>query len=610
MKCQNCGHDNPASTAFCEECGELLSHKLNARAATGAWGFIRENEGEIVDNLSDGELDFDKEDIDELEKKFMEGVEDWAAMPGNKPVRKPEKPAAPAKPEPAAPAAPQRRSLFDEADRFAEGAKSSAKAGADEAVDELDAFEPQPVRRRQQPAQQRSQQASAQRPERRSKEPARRLESRNNGEDTGAKSKRGIIPIIIVGVLLLALIGGIVWYLMNNKDSGANGENAKTEINVDPNDPNKYNITVHEKEGTVLVFETSAGNQTEHTVSHKNYIIFNVGKAELLPVEPIETNPCEVTPKIYIKGADGELTPIKFDPVEINAPEISVTFNKSDEFKAEEGVAELTGRIDNPAQYGAEITVNGEKVNIDANGGFAYSTKFDMEGSYPLEFIAKLNGYVIYKKTFTVGVDKTLTPEEVIIIPEGIENYTRLSNADEFISVSGNVPKGSQLSVVSSDPDFSLRGEPELDENGKFNFTVNMPVAGKAYPFTIVVTTPSGTEYRREYSVERPPVYTEYVQRCWAENYDEMSKPARAESKQPFRFKCTVTEIVYDGDYLIVRATLSTDPSKTIEIEYHDHYASASNLEAGEAYMMSGYPLGIDEEGMLRMYVWFVDDKH
>ena len=193
MKCQNCGHDNPASTAFCEECGELLSHKLNARAAAGAWGFIRENEGEIVDNLSDGELDFDKVDIDELEKKFMEGVEDWAAMPGNKPVRKPEKPAAPAKPEPAAPAAPQRRSLFDEADRFAEGAKSSAKAGADEAVDELDAFEPQPVRRRQQPAQQRSQQASAQRPERRSQEPARRLESRNNGEDTGAKSKRGII---------------------------------------------------------------------------------------------------------------------------------------------------------------------------------------------------------------------------------------------------------------------------------------------------------------------------------------------------------------------------------------------------------------------------------
>ncbi|MBQ3937879.1 MAG: hypothetical protein II724_00900 [Clostridia bacterium] len=619
MKCQNCGHENPASIAFCENCGELMSRKQNAKGnGNGAWGFIRDNAEEIDKDLGAEELDFDTEDIDELEMKFMDGVEDWASMPGNS-SSKPAKPAKPVQTEqPAENEPPRKRNLFDEADRFAKDGKTAARATeAEEIVKPAKTEEkaqpvkqPKPVEPVRRATQQRSSQpAKREQPapvRQQSRKPAENTNNRSKSGSTGGKFKR-LLPFIIVGAVILALIVGIV--AMLSKGIGSSGVKT-TEANIDPNNPNKYNITVRAKEGTVLVYETSSGSRSEHTVSHKNYIIFNVGTAELLPVEPIEGETISVTPKIYVKAADGELKPIEIDPIEIKVPQLSISFSTPDSFTAEEGNVEIKGRITNSDQYGAELTLNGEKLEVGEDGSFTYTDKLDQQGDHPLDFSAKLGGYAIYHKTFTATVQESPDVTKIIEIPESFENYTRLTNDDTYITISGTAPKGSTLSVISSDPDFSLKSEPEIDENGNFSITVNMPTAEKSYPFTIIAVTPSGTEYRRDFCVERPPVYSVYVQRCWAENFDEMSKPVRVESKQPFRFKCTITEITYDGDYIVARATLSTAPDTVIEIEYHDHYANASHLEVGEEYVMSGYSMGKDDEGMLHMYIWFVDDKH
>ena len=85
-----------------------------------------------------------------------------------------------------------------------------------------------------------------------------------------------------------------------------------------------------------------------------------------------------------------------------------------------------------------------------------------------------------------------------------------------------------------------------------------------------------------------------------------MIKPIRAEEKRGFKISGTLNEILYDGDYLI--ATLTIGDGHTIEIEYHNHYSTASTLEPGSDYIMFGYPLGMTEEGVLRVFIWFVQD--
>ena len=75
-----------------------------------------------------------------------------------------------------------------------------------------------------------------------------------------------------------------------------------------------------------------------------------------------------------------------------------------------------------------------------------------------------------------------------------------------------------------------------------------------------------------------------------------------------FVIEGTVAEITYDDDYLV--ATFTLNDGHTISIEYHDHYSAARQhpIEAGKQYKLYGFSKGVDESGMLRMYIWFVSD--
>ena len=598
MKCQNCGHENPASIAFCENCGELLGHKHGAKG-DGAWGFIHdEAKDELSGEVNVDELNFDKDDIDELEMKFMDGVEDWDSLPGNSPKPK------------AAPKAPRAE-------------EKPAAAPAKEKPQQPRQENRQPVQKKQPARDAEFEEIPAAR--------TAKPEKRENTERTAKKATKekrrgsiaGTVAIILVLLAIAAIIFGIVLLLKKGINDGNdlsnipvigkiadwlglksadNGPIKGTEFSIDPNSPNTYNVTVRADEGTILVYETSNGQQFEHQVPHKNGVTFTVSVPDLLPVEPIEGTTCEVTPKVYIKEADGTLTPIEIAPQTIDVPPLEFTFDTPDSFEAENGNVEIRGRI-RQDQRNAEITINNEPVTVNDDGSFLYQKKMD-KGEYTLDLLAKLGGHTIYRKSFNATVKKILTAEEIVVIPKSF--VTRALNVEDSIRVNGTVPKGTVISVVSQDPEFSLKSQPEVEEGGSFSFEVNLPEAAKAYPFTIVATLSDGTVYERPFCVERPPVYSEYVQSVWAENYEEMLKPVHVTDKRGFKMTGTIEEIIYNEDYLLAKMALSD--GSVIEIEYHNHYSTASELTVGERYTMYGYSLGTNDEGMLRMFIWFVQD--
>ena len=239
------------------------------------------------------------------------------------------------------------------------------------------------------------------------------------------------------------------------------------------------------------------------------------------------------------------------------------------------------------------------------DGSFAYTTKLD-KGEYEIVGEIKLGGYMIMRRTFKATVSKQLTASDIISIPEEVD--TRVLNVETSIELTGTVPAGAVLQVVPKDAECTVKDQPTVDENGNFRFSVNLPTAAKCYELQLTATLADGTVYTRPFFVERPPVFNEYVPTVWRGDYSEMSKPVHITDLRGFVIEGTVAEITYDDDYLV--ATFTLNDGHTISIEYHDHYSAARQhpIEAGKQYKLYGFSKGVDESGMLLMYIWFVSD--
>ncbi|MBR4636128.1 MAG: zinc ribbon domain-containing protein [Clostridia bacterium] len=582
MKCRNCGCENPLGNAFCENCGVPLKAERDPEEQMGSasWGFIKN------ENVEQAAEDVEKSvnsEIDELELRFSDGVDEWKPTPAagqRDRARRAQSEAA---------ARRAAGGVFDEADKAADHAKKAVNERSTAAGKKTE----ETVKAARKRAEDDFEEVTA---------PPRNVNKTYRDTKQGSGSTAGKIGIVLILLAIAAIITAIVFVLKGGIGSKI-GTGKKAEITVNPNNPDMYLITVPAKEGSKIVFEFGDGQLSEeYEVSHKNGIVFQLASAQLLPAEPIEGTTCEVTPKVYTKDAEGNLNPIEMPSVTINVPKLDITFETPDNFEAANGLVEVKGRIQ-PLQKAAQLTLNGQTLAVDDNGNFEYSEKKD-KGEYTLEFEGRLPGHSIYHKTFTAKVEKILTADEIVVIPRSF--VTRALNVEDFIRVNGTVPAGSTISVVSDDPAFSLRSEPVIDENGNFDFEVNLPEAAKAYPFTIICTLADGQVYERPFSVERPPVYNEYVPTVWPDNYDEMIKPNHLTDKRGFVLKGNIEEILRDDDYLV--AKLNLDAGQSVIIEYHNHYSGATELVPGNHYVMFGYSLGLDEDNMLHMFIWFVQD--
>ena len=414
------------------------------------------------------------------------------------------------------------------------------------------------------------------------------------------------IAAVVAAVAVLALlIFGIVKIASSCSKSTnpATGSNKSPVVEANPNDDTTYFVSVYAKEGRVLIYETADGTRKEVTVPASGFVKFKVPVSSLMPTEPVDGTTYSATPKVYIKNDDGTETLIEgIEPIMLQIPTINITFDNADSIVSEDGIVEITGHIDLVA---TELTINGEAVDIGQDGSFSHTVTYEDTGDYTINAEAKLSGHQVYRHSFNVTVMKATPATPLVQLPweYGDTSFSqRVRNNVESIEVQGRVPSGAKVKVALPDSQFGSASEPVVSEDGLFKFTVTMPKAGD-YLVVITCTTESGQESSRELHVQRQPDYASYVRGALAMNYASFSYA----TGQGYKISGTVTEIIEDGDYILAKLTTADD--KPLIIQYHNHYGSAGTITVGRTYQkIYGRPMGLNDDGIPQIYVWFVDD--
>ena len=656
MKCRNCGHDNPEYSEVCENCAVPLRSEPQRDDDNPTWGYVGENKdvnfsfGRQNAEQSSGYRSVESDlgsDFDEIERQFTNGVGAWDDAP-KRPAENRQRDRSNAegaqrvgRVNNAASADSAKRSANNSQGAFAGGrlpwdnADANARREQPERgrkpvreVRDADDFEDADAYDDREPVNKGANKKRAgataapvlhddydaeHSADERARKRSRRNDTRDEFEDVNRKNdrKRGgasglRAAVIVLAVMAVIAVGVLAYTLLNGNGIGADKTNS---VIVNTNNPDSYYITVYSPAGSILVYEDSTGATTEQQVPEKGYVTFNVASNRLRPTTPIEGETCDIYPTVSVKNADGTLTKLEIPRITLKVPKLNASFETAEAITSDDGVIEIKGKVDltqTDLQNNAPVvTVNGETVTPESDGSFAYTTKLD-KGEYEIVGEIKLGGYMILRQTFKVTVNKQLTASDIISIPEEVE--TRVLNGETSIELTGTVPAGAVLQVVPKDAECTVKEQPTVDENGNFRFSVNLPTAAKCYELQLTATLADGTVYTRPFFVERPPVFNEYVPTVWKGDYSEMSKPIHITDLRGFVIDGTVAEITYDDDYLV--ATFTLNDGHTISIEYHDHYtaARANPLEVGKQYTLYGFSKGVNESGMLHMYIWFVKD--
>lgn len=435
--------------------------------------------------------------------------------------------------------------------------------------------------------------------------------------------KRNILSIAAAFVTLLILILVFIVTL----PGASNASRYTAEIIRSEDRADSYHITVNASLGDTAVFKTTSGEVRELEITSKRYVTFNVLISDILPQEPIDTPTYTVEPIVgVIRKGETEVIKANITPITVDVPQFAVAFDHETELEnilsgeiqtpepgatseqkqypidadtiaCSMGSVTISGRL---PEIDITVTIDGEPIKLEGNT-FSYTAKFESAGEHQLQFVASAPGYLTVKRTFKAIVDSDLTAEQVICIDDSFN--TRVTNETDEITVVGTVPAGAQIRVESNDSQFSLKAGPSVDSDGNFSFTVNLPIASKNYEMNIVATTKSGSEIVRPFAVQRPPVFNEYVPTVWACSYNDMIKPMYFGTKG-FQIVGYITELLSSGDCQRARMQLSTN--QTIILNYYNHYTGSSTLEANKNYTMYGYPIGLNADGELEVFIWFV----
>lgn len=404
--------------------------------------------------------------------------------------------------------------------------------------------------------------------------------------------------VAVLGILALLIIGIIKISKSCSKSSVVKAPTTE----VSPDDDSIYFVTVYAKEGQQLVYRTSDGTEKEVTVPSSGFVKFRVPVSSLMPTEPVDGTEKQVTPQVFIKNDDGSLTPVEgLLPVNIQIPALKIEFNNPDTIVSEDGKVEISGHTDLVA---TEITVDGESVFVNQDGSFTHTVNFEDTGDYVINVEGRLPGHQIFRHAFNVTVMKAHPTTPLVELPweYGDNGFSqRVKASAESIEVKGRVPAGSRVTITSDSSNATI-GTVNVAADGTYTCTVGMRVPGD-YILHISCETEDGRVSTRDMHVQRAPEYATYKNNAHDMNYASFSYA----SSQAFKLSGTITEILKDDDYVL--AVLTISDGKTVVLEYHNHYGSAGTLEVGKTFNgnIYGRPLGLNDEGIPQIYVWFVD---
>ncbi|MCR5610311.1 MAG: zinc-ribbon domain-containing protein [Clostridiales bacterium] len=405
-----------------------------------------------------------------------------------------------------------------------------------------------------------------------------------------------VLALIIFGIASLAKS-------CSNKNNSPTGTNKAPIIEQNPEDASSYFVTIYAKEGKVLIYETSDGTRKEVTVPSSGFVKFKVPVSSLMPNEPVDGTTYAAKPKVYIKNDDGTETLIDgIEPIMLQIPAINVRFDNADTIVSEDGSVEISGHVDLIA---TEIKINGEAVEVAQDGSFSHTVKYEDTGDYVIEAEGRLAGHQVYRHSFNVTVMQAKPSVSLIELPwqYGDNTYSqRVKNAVDTIEVRGRVPAGSTVNASCPGSTNATITTPVVNADGTFTFSVQMAVAGD-YKLLITCTTSDGRYSEREMHVQRAPEYMPYKNGALQMNYASFAYS----TSQAYKISGTVTEIIQDGDFIL--AKLTTADGKELIIEYHNHYGTAGTITVGKTYNnIYGRSLGLNDDGIPQIYVWFVDD--
>lgn len=658
MKCTRCGFENPDYLEYCQNCSEQLPKRGGDNSAP-TWGFVKApkwTEPEFsADNVSEDDVPADFASEYEQMRKQREAARAAAAASAAR-----EKAAEEAAILRAAEEAAARRAAREKAAEEA-AAKARAEAEAAAAARALEA-EREAAKRRAEEELEARERASREELEaaRRAAEEKRRAAQEEDDEDED-EGGPGIAPFVssflrkknkpeedyyddyeedydekpykvsrnkaakankskggkgnglgtaikIAAIVALLMLLAIAAFLISGavkKCSEANstptGVNKAPVVEANKQDPDYFNVTVFAKEGKTLIYETADGRRREVTVPDDNAVIFKVHKSSLMPVEPIDSTVYEATPTVYIRNEDGTETLVEDMPsVMLEVPEIKVDLDLPDTYISDDGKVNVSGHIDLIA---TELTVNGEPIAINTDGSFSHEIVYEDTGVYTLDLVGKLPSYQVYKRTINVDVQTAVPTTPLVQLPweYGDTEYSqRVKNSIDTIEVRGMVPVGSTLEATCSSSNAVL-SLPTIADDGTFTFNVRMAYAGD-YTIHLTCTSESGQVSERDVHVQRAPDWSRYMAGAWQMNFASFAY----ESTQAYQIKGTITEILQQGDYILAKMEL-TD-GNVVVIEYHNHYGSAGEITVGATYeKMFGRPMGLNEDGIPQLYIWFVE---
>lgn len=647
MKCTRCGFENPDYLEYCQNCSEPL-HEKHEESSSPSWGFVK------APKWSDPVFSADSVSEDDVPSDFVSDFdaarEQRRAAEAAEAAERARAAADAAAAAAAAKAAAEKREAArraqeeearlqrEEAARRAEAQRLAEEELAERERQSREALEAAKRSAEQKRRAEAEKLAGLDDEEeeaapilggifgRKNRKPVEEIEEEEDYDDyeddyrarrvkparSSGKSKRdGMSTAIKIAAIIAALMLLAIAFLLIKgqvaKCSEANdtptGVAKDPEIVPNAKEEDYYNVTVYAKEGKVLVYETAdKRTRREVTVPADNALTFKVHKTSLLPDEPIDAPVYDATPTVYIKNEDGTLTPVPMMPtVRLEVPTIDVEYDIPDNLISENGIATISGHINLIA---TELLVNGEKVVINQDGSFSHDVIYEDTGDYVVEIEGRLPSYQVYRHSINVNVTKATPATPLVQLPWEYGDYEfsqRVKSSVDTIEVRGMVPIGSTLeaSCESSNAAITI---PVVGDDGVFKFNVKMAYPGD-YKIHLVCTSESGQVSERDVHVQRAPEYSKYLNGAWQMNFASFAY----NSSQAYQIKGTVTEILEEGDYVL--ATMELTDGNTIVIEYHNHYGSAGDIIVGKSYeKLYGRPLGLNEDGIPQVYIWFVED--
>lgn len=345
-------------------------------------------------------------------------------------------------------------------------------------------------------------------------------------------------------------------------------------------------IKVYARKGYTVRFQE--GDLIQDAVIQNTSVTFCIPQSIWIPNDPIESSSITVTPTIYViePNGSGEVIQVKIDPIEIKLPAVIITLDKpeTNELITSDNSVEISGSVSDPT---ATVFIGDTQLQTDQNGYFRGIYHMDTLGEHEVFIEARKPGTEVVRTRLLITYTKT--DLALTVTNESMRTF------EDTIEISGVLDRGAQLSVsgIETIGDINVNSE-----DGTFSFTASVPEVGLYTP-TLSVTAGNVTSTITVY-IEHAPNIDDYIYSSRSFDYENVID--RSTMDRHYEIRGTIVEVQQVDPYVI--ATMLTNDGDYLTFRYY--HTTTVEANDGKDYKIYAYPTGLDSDGRLTMYCWFI----